>query len=351
MRGFCEAPVAFPPTYRRRKIKEGAPILRRKDGDLADPRKVANGYITYVQKLAGGKEVTVAPEGEGGVGGGEAEGEGGSNSSSGGGGGVGGGSASPAPTNSPTKGGGTRVPSYTDRLLLRQPLLAGLAIRTTQAPSSTPAAVLLPQITCAAYDASDDLTLSDHMPVGAVWHLPLQGAVPCKQEPVVLPGCPLPAPPFPVVMPACLADGRITSPHHMAEEYPQMPLSNAQQTADSVVVAAAAAAAAAPAAPLPPQSDPSPPILLPKPTKDRPVISPRAPVPDTGGHSRGSRVAPLLAKPSLQPAHLITGLQARVDSSARLAVLLVQAKGEAPLLEAEEEAAAGGGGGGPEGPM
>ena len=54
-KGFSEPPIAFPPTYRRRKCPRGsAPILQRAAGDVADSRKVAEGYVTYVQKLAGG---------------------------------------------------------------------------------------------------------------------------------------------------------------------------------------------------------------------------------------------------------------------------------------------------------
>jgi uncharacterized membrane protein YgcG len=230
------------------------------------------------------------------------------------------------------------VPSYTDRVLLRQPLLAGVSVRTSQTPAAPPS-VLLPQLRCAAYDASDDLTISDHMPVGAVWELPLSGAAAAWQAPLALPGCPPPAPPFPVTMPACFMPGNATS-SAAAGHPPGAP--SASKLAAEPSEAGLGGGASQPVDAAAPRAS--------------------AQTPETGGSSSGggsgssssssssnsnnnnksssggrnNRVAPLLAKPALSPAALAASLAARDTAEARLASMLTQVGaggGVAPLLE------------------
>lgn len=53
--GFAEPPIAFPPSYRRRK-SAGPPVLVRSRGDHADIGKVRDAYATVVKKTASGAE-------------------------------------------------------------------------------------------------------------------------------------------------------------------------------------------------------------------------------------------------------------------------------------------------------
>jgi hypothetical protein len=121
-----------------------------------------------------------------------------------------------------------RTPSYTDRVLLRQPLRAGAG-----APAAAPP--LLPAVRCLAYDAAELVGGSDHLPVIALWELPLPPAL--TAEP------PLCAFPFPVTMP------------------PALDVIAAASTAEVPRRAAAAAATAAAAG-----ESPSSPISSPPPT-------------------------------------------------------------------------------------
>jgi hypothetical protein len=350
--GFAEPPIAFPPSYRRRK--SATPLLVRARGDYSDAAKVKAGYST--------KKVKEGKEGKGGGGGGEDGDDDGADDGgdavpqpgvtmaangrsagrSGGGGlpgvpesgpllqqadsrrasnasdvsdaGGTGGPAAPGNPNAPAAkapGGNSsaptnvRTPSFTDRCLVRQPLLAGVPVAVSEyqaqrlrrrsrrlstrrvgagangggddgadahhddvgAPRGQdgphPAGeaddggrtfVPLPVLRCLGYDGCDALCVSDHMPIGALWEMPLGPAAtpsaPTRAPaPVGAAGGPSsawPVTPFPVPVP---------TPLDLVYDYqPEGERANAAATAEAAAPAGADARpvlVAGPAAGLP----------------------------------------------------------------------------------------------------
>ena len=225
--GFVEAPISFPPTYRRKKGEIST--FLRSQGDHKDVNKVREAFATVVRKTANGEVVSAVNT--------DTPNPNNSNESD--------------PLLSPSdetnvastnavqpKKSELRVPSYTDRVLIRNPLLAGVPISvdtfnqqrnkrksrrlskrlnaaTTMnnditntliatvsdnidQPSDsvdsspvrsitkdsvdsvstpTPTFVPLPPLRCIYYDVCDTVSVSDHTPVASLWELPFTNSL------------------------------------------------------------------------------------------------------------------------------------------------------------------------------
>lgn len=242
--GFVEPPITFPPSYRRKK--GSVPLLVRSRGDLQSLDALRAGFSTIVRKdkdkekdSGGGGAAAAAP----GSAGSSAELDGGASWPSGGLNGssrslLGAGAPSqpgdaaatsssaalgPAATARP---GQLRTPSYTDRILVRSPLLTGVPVRIADfqrdrarrksrlfhptapgRPSGAPDSVWLqaspsssadadpasfvpfPSVVCVGYDEVEAVCGSDHVPIMAAFELPLwQGyCAPAAAEPPLSP--------------------------------------------------------------------------------------------------------------------------------------------------------------------
>jgi hypothetical protein len=184
--GFAEPPITFPPSYRIRKSQ--LPVLLRRRHDFCNLDKVKDGYSVSdpsdaQSPSASGQEPEKSELSKGDV------------------------DTEPLLSNH-VGVKKVRTPSYTDRILMRMPVLAGVPVsaedyrrelkarkdrRTSKArqsmapPAVTPATgtteesgqlarahfVPLPALRCLMYDALDALVGSDHLPVVSVWELPL----------------------------------------------------------------------------------------------------------------------------------------------------------------------------------
>ena len=199
--GFAEAPIRFPPSYRRKK--SSVPLLVKSRGDWASLDAVRAGFSTVVHK----KKDKHGHSADGSVGGAVAVAADGSATT---GDGIGTSDAAPI------RPGQLRTPSYTDRILLRSPLLTGVPVRladytrdrarrkskrlgpgaaaaalaedryapistaSSSSTASSPGAVAsltfvpFPPMKCVSYDENEAVLGSDHVPITATWELPLR---------------------------------------------------------------------------------------------------------------------------------------------------------------------------------